>query len=946
MVLFLFAASVAQAMVGESTFVSFAPVARGVAVVQGGVATPLWLDQRDYAAVLRAARDVQADVERVGGVKPALETGAKPPAGKSVLIAGTLGHSAPIDDLVARGKLDGRAIAGKWESFVVEVIERPMPGIERAIVIAGSDRRGTVYGLYDLSEQIGVSPWYWWADVPVAKHDTVFVKPGRTVRGEPAVKYRGIFINDEAPAMQGWAEEKFGGFNHQLYGRVFELILRLRGNYIWPAMWKPHAFIDDDPRNAPLAEEYGIVLGTSHHEPMMRAHEEWERYGSGAWDYSVNEAQLRKFWRGGVERVMGNEKLITIGMRGDGDTGMSAETNVALLERIVGDQRAMLAEITGRPAAETPQVWALYKEVQDYYERGMRVPDDVTLLWCDDNWGNIRRLPLPAERSRAGGAGIYYHLEYVGGPRNYKWINTVPITKVWEQMNLAWQYGATRIWIVNVGDIKPLEFPAEFFLALAWDPSRWSHDTLTEFSRAWAAREFGASQATEIAALMNGYTKLNGLRKPEMLEPDTFSLVNYGEADRVLAEWGDLVARAERVYAALPEEHRAAFFQLVLYPLKASAGIQNLYVATGRNRLYARQGRPGANELAARARALFAADGELVRQYHSLKDGKWNHMMSQAKLGYITWQQPDIEVAPALSEVRASASASMAVAIEGSEVAFPSQRSGDAKLPALDPIGPASRRIEVFNRGTAPFSYIIKSSASWIVVKPSSGSVTDVAAVDVGAMWDAAPAGRSVATLLIEATTGQKVSVQLPLNKPVALPPSRFKGFIEADGYVAIEAPHFARAVNAEGISWRTLPDFGRTLGGVTSFPVTAPSSKGAAHLEYDVWLSSTGDLNVELQLAPSLDFQSGEGLQFAISFDDSPPKVLRLETMANQANWNRAVSDGVRRVTSTHTIKSPRHHVLKLWRVTPGVVFERIVIDTGGVRPSYLGPPESPLRN
>lgn len=385
---------------------------------------------------------------------------------RGVVVAGTLGRSRAIDELVAKRKLDARAIAGKWESFIVEVVERPWAGVDRAIVIAGSDRRGTVYGLYDLSEQIGVSPWYWWADVPVVKHDTVYVKQGRTVRGEPAVRYRGIFINDEAPAMENWAREKFGGFNHELYGHVFELILRLRGNYLWPAMWG-NAFADDDPRNAALAEEFGIVLGTSHHEPMMRAHDEWRRYGSGAWDYSTNEPRLREFWRTGVERVRDNEKIITIGMRGDGDEGMSEQTNVALLERIVADQRAMLEALTGRPAAQTPQLWALYKEVQDYYERGMRVPDDVTLLWCDDNWGNIRRLPLAAERQRAGGAGVYYHLEYVGGPRNYKWINTMPITKVWEQMNLASEYGATRIWIVNIGDLKPLEFPMEFFLTMA-----------------------------------------------------------------------------------------------------------------------------------------------------------------------------------------------------------------------------------------------------------------------------------------------------------------------------------------------------------------------------------------------------------------------------------------------------------------------------------------------
>jgi hypothetical protein len=962
-------------MVGETSYVSFELVAGGAGLAANSEAAPIWVDQRDHPAVLRAAADLQKDIERVTGVGPDLSTWATADtsnheAARAVVIVGTVGRSALIDRLVARKKLDVREIAGKWESFLVEVIDRPMPGVERAIVIAGSDQRGTVYGIYDLSEQIGVSPWYWWADVPVQKHTALYVKPGRTVRGEPAVKYRGIFINDEAPAMTGWAREKFGGFNHELYAHVFELILRLRGNYIWPAMWDPHAFADDDARNIMLAEEYGVVIGTSHHEPMMRAHDEWRRYGKGPWDYSVNDDRLRKFWHDGVDRVLTTEKIVTIGMRGDGDEAMSAQTNVALLERIVADQRSILEQLTRRPAAETPQLWALYKEVQDYYEQGMRVPDDVTLLWCDDNWGNIRRLPLPSERQRAGGAGVYYHFDYVGGPRNYKWLNTVPITKVWEQMNLAWQYGATRVWIVNVGDLKPMEFPIEFFMTLAWDPSRWTLDaaaeasertnarlrrdgrvasseprSLNDYSLAWATREFGARHAADIAALINGYTKLNGRRKPEMLAPDTFSLVNYREAERVSAEWAALVERADRVYAQLPEAQRTAFFQLVLYPVKASAGIQELYIATGRNRLYALQGRTSANAQADRARALFAADGDLVRAYHQLNGGKWNHMMSQAKLGYTTWQQPDIEVAPALSEVRPRAGASMAIAVEGSEVAFPSLNSGTAKLPPLDPVGADTRRIEVFNRGDASFTYKLSADSS-VVVTPSSGTVADAAELNISADWNVAPTGQSTATVRIEASTGESQIVQVPLVKPTALPPRAFKGFVESDRHIAIEAPHFSRAIDEGGIAWRTLPDFGRTLGGITSFPVTAKNGESpnarSPHLEYDVWLFSTGELRVELQLAPSLDFQSGDGLRLAVSFDDASPQILRLATMATKDNWDRAVADGVRRVISTHTIANSGHHVLKFWRVTPGVVLERIVIDAGGVRPSYLGPPES----
>src|SRR5690606_39010394 len=267
-----------------------------------------------------------------------------------------------------------------------------------------------------------------------------------------------------------WVREKFGGFNHQFYEKVFELILRLKGNFLWPAMWGKSLW-DDDSLSAPLADEMGVVLATTHHEPMMRAHVEWQRYGKGPWDYDKNPEVLRQFWREGLERTKGQETVVTLAMRGDGDEAMSADTNIELLERIVKDQREIIAEVTGRPAEETPQVWALYKEVQDYYDKGMRVPEDVTLLFADDNWGNIRRLPDPADK-RPGGYGVYYHFDYVGGPRNYKWLNTTQIESAWQQMRLAWAHGVDRVWIVNVGDIKPMELPISAFLDQAWDPDR------------------------------------------------------------------------------------------------------------------------------------------------------------------------------------------------------------------------------------------------------------------------------------------------------------------------------------------------------------------------------------------------------------------------------------------------------------------------------------------
>ena len=939
----------AHAAVGDESFIVAAPQPGAVPLVEGGSATTLFVDNADWPGVIRAAGDLAGDIQRVAGLAPELSAGAPRPASQAVII-GTLGRSPLVDGLVRAGKLDASPIVGRWEAFSITVVDKPLAGIDRAVVIAGSDKRGTIYGIYEVSQQIGVSPWYWWADVPTPRRQALYVKAGtRLVDDGPAVKYRGIFLNDEAPALSGWAREKFGGINSRMYERVFELMLRLRANYLWPAMWD-NAFFTDDPRSAPMADEWGIVMGTSHHEPMMRAHNEWRTTGQGPWNYATNGAVLREFWTEGVRRNRDFETITTLAMRGDGDEAMSEETNVALLERIVADQRAILAREVNPRLEEIPQIWALYKEVQDYYEHGMRVPDDVTLLWCDDNWGNIRRLPTPAERGRKGGAGVYYHFDYVGGPRNYKWLNTVPIAKVWEQMHLAWRHEATRIWIVNVGDLKPMEFPTEFFLTYAWDPERWPYERLGEYSRAWAAREFGPENAVEVAALINGYTKLNGRRKPEMLAPETLSLVNYGEAERVLGEWRDLVSRAERLQRSILPAARDAYFQLVLYPVKASATVQELYVAAGRNRLYTRQGRTAANTQIEIARELFARDGQLAEDYHALGGGRWNHMMDQINLGYTYWQQPDIEAMPAVTEVRPRVEAEMAVAIEGSETAWPSYGAGRPVLPALDAIQQGGRWIEVFNRGRRSFAFKAIPSHGWLKVAPASGEVDEMMRLKVSVDWAAVPPGDTEAAIRIESPAGQPTTVYLPVRRPEG-PAGGFAAFVVTDNHIAIEAPQFDRAVIDGEVTWAVLPDFGRTEGGVTAFPVTAPRREpggGSPRLEYATHFFEAGEVSVELHCAPSLDFQSGEGLQVAVSFDDAPPQVIKLATWGTLQTWEAAVADGVRRVSSRHALDRPGRHVLKVWMVTPGVVLQRIVIDAkpgaagrpGGVRPSYLGPP------
>jgi glycosyl hydrolase family 115 (putative glucuronidase)/glycosyl hydrolase family 115 len=691
------------------------------ALIQDSRPAAILVDDEADPAVRHVADAFAADLQRLSG-RAAQRVRAAEEANGPVVVIGVLGHSATIDAMVRAGKIAASDIAGQWEAYRQIVVER-------ALVIVGADRRGAVYGTYDLSEQCGVSPWYWFADVPIEQRANVFVTAGSR-RDQPKVRYRGFFINDEEPAFGRWARQHFLGLNAAMYEHVFELLLRLKGNYLWPAMWQPKAFNEDDPRNMALADEMGVVMGTSHHEPMMRAHDEWHRHveqgiTGGDWDYAKNAANLRKFWQGGIERMMSKgsgqayESVVTIGMRGDGDEAMAGNTAIPLLESIVADQRRIIAAVTRKPAEQTPQLWALYKEVQDYYDRGMKVPDDVILLFADDNWGQIRRLPA-AGAQRPGGYGVYYHFDYVGGPRNYKWLNTVQIEKTWQQMDLAWARGARSLWIVNVGDIKPMELPLSFFMRQAWDPEAMTLDALTRYPQEWACATFGPAQASAIAKLVTRYSQLAARRKPELVDADSFRLgasaaepLDGGEFGAIVADWRTLEQEMLRVRSALRPEQRDAYFQWVEHPIIAFANLYELYYAVAWNRRFAPLGDPRANVFADRAEAAFRRDQEIAEDYHLLKDGKWDGMMLQTHIGYVGWQQPDRDTMPQVQRVAKqaapseiafatpTAAASNAIAIEAPQ--YSRAVNGKGLVWRVIPhLGRALGAVTAFPQGAAP----------------------------------------------------------------------------------------------------------------------------------------------------------------------------------------------------------------------------------------------------
>ena len=498
-----------------------------------------------------------------------------------------------------------------------------------------------------MSEQLGVSPWYWWADVPAKKRASAYVKSGIYVSGEPKVKYRGIFINDEEPSFGGWSRNKFGGVNSKMYTHLFELLLRLKANYLWPAMWGK-SFNEDDPMNPVLADEYGIVMGTSHHEPMMRAQKEWsthrEEYGNGEWNYRTNEKGLKQFWEDGLERNKDYEQVVTMGMRGDGDLPMtdagSAQENFRLLEKIFADQRDIIEKVTGKPAKETPQIWALYSEVLEYYDQGIDIPEDMIVLFCDDNWGNVRRLPELEKKPHPGGYGIYYHVDLHGAPRSYQWLNMTQIPHMWEQLQLTYSYGVDKVWILNVGDFKPNEYPMDFFLKMAWNPTAFNQNNLDDYAIQFCADKFGEEEANEAAEILSLYCKYASRISAEMLDHRTYNLEN-GEFLQVKDAFLALETRAMRQYYNLAVEYRNTYMQLVLHPVRAMANLYDMYYAVAMNKKLAAEKDIKANYWADRVEKCFALDAEFSEDYNlNVSDGKWNHMMDQTHIGYTSWDDP------------------------------------------------------------------------------------------------------------------------------------------------------------------------------------------------------------------------------------------------------------------------------------------------------------------
>lgn len=903
----------------------------------------LLADAADYPGILRANRNLANDIDQVvGKQQTAIALHVEGLSLQNILpnnlvLVGSLEKSSLIKQLVKRKALDPKQLQGKREKYIITQVDastivKGAPG--KALVIAGADKRGTEYGIYEFSRQLGVSPWAWWADMPVTQRDSIFVVPGFYTDGEPVVEYRGLFLNDEAPCLSGWVNEKFPdsqcqnlpvdargntyarGFNHLFYEHVFELLLRLKGNYLWPAMWG-NAFYYDDPMNGPLADEMGIIMGTSHHEPMARNHQEWVRYKWGVmqkagvrrdedapaearWDYAVNQEYIDQFFREGIERCKNTEDLITIGMRGDGDTGMGGKEghddeyvnrddyNRRLMEKIIGNQRKIIQQVTGKKASQVPQMWALYKEVQHLYDIGLDVPEDVLIMLCDDNWGDIRRVPeanASATRSREslmnrkGGWGMYYHVDYVGAPRNSKWANVTNPHHLWEQMRLCHEYGIDRLWILNVGDLKPMEQPIDLFLKMAWNPDAYQdvasvHEHMFNFCSQLlpaqhdntTTQQHNNKTTAELARLMETYLQYNTRSTAELLTHRTYNL-QTGEWERAMLQYKALEADALRLKEKLfgtqfhPEQTleplqqndgQSAFSQLVLYPIQSMANLYEMYYAQAQNLYLASLGDMRANDYADQVERCFARDAELTQFYHNINGGKWNHLMDQTHIGYRIWQQPEQQVCPMVKRVEA-------------------------------PI----------------------------------------------------------------------------INNNVFMPQG---------GYISIEAEHYFHAENSQDGQWTVIPTLGRSLSAVALLPHNALNEDAQLRYAFTLGndttlhsqLSTLHSLRVSVVTNSTLPFLRKEGHRFALSIDGGEEVEVNYNHRYVEEHQYEMYDVAAARVIET-VVDVPfapsevatlelvddkpgaGAHYLTIRPIDPGLVVEKVIIDLGGYTPQRLFGLESP---
>ena len=928
-------------------------------------------DASDAAVVKRAAELFAADVEAVTGRRPQV-TSATGETGPAVIV-GTVGGSALIRRLSEAGKIDTAPLEGAWERYLIQTVANPLPGIRKALVIAGSDRRGAAYGLFTLSELIGVSPWYWWADVPVKKHAALHVDAPPTYSQTPSVRYRGIFLNDEDWGLTPWASQTFeperGNIGPRTYAKVCELLLRLKANYLAPAMHPVSTSFNQIPENKLVADTFAIVMGSTHCEPLLlNSASEWDTQTMGPWNYDKNKEGINRVLTQRVRENSPYENVYTLALRGLHDGAMSTtlpmHEKVRMLQQALLDQRQILAENIDRPVETVPQAFTPYKEVLEIYSNGLELPDDVTIVWPDDNYGYMKRLSGVREQRRTGRSGVYYHVSYLGVPHSYLWFSTTPPSLMYEELRKAYDTTADRLWLLNCGDLKGSEMQVSLFLDMAWDIGRFTADNVVTYPARWLAGIFGEAYYDRLEAMTREHLRLAFPRKPEymgwgyhwnrfdhnceQLTDTDFSFTNYDEAPRRLEAYRKLGARAEALLHEIGDEARPAFYQLVYYPLRGAELMNRMTLGGQRNRWYARQGRAATNAVRDEVQRCYDSLQVITRGYNSLLGGKWNHMMSMR-------QNYDGVSAyfnlPHLATHDAAGAPRLALQVAGEDVT--GARAFHA-LPAFDNYLRRTYPVEIYNRGGGTLAWTAHASEPWVVLSKSAGKTADEERITVGIDWEKAPSGNAVPAQIVFRAGEQSEKVLVSLFNPTAPSRAELRGiYVENNGCVSIPAAGCHRVRENDRIKITAVEDLGiegpaLQLGDPTA-PLQIFRSRDVPCAEYDFYAFDAGSVDVYTYVLPTFplhadrDFRIGENTntdtKYSVQIDDGALATPSSSHVEYSQVWFESVLRNCAVNKSTLHIDKPGRHTLRIRVGDPGIVLQKIVLDFGGMKRSYLGP-------
>lgn len=957
-------------------------------IVKELIATSILIDKNDAKVVEVAANIFAKDVYNISNKKVSIIT--KKSSTPNVMIAGTIGKNKWIDIMISNGTLDISEINGQWERYAIQVVNNPIKGLEKALVVVGSDRRGTAYGILELSRMMGVSPWEWWADVTPEKKSEISLSVKDIVSKSPSVKYRGVFLNDEDWGLQRWAalnfEPETGDIGPKTYAKVFELLLRLRANTIWPAMHSSTKPFYSYLKNKEVADDYAIVIGTSHAEPMLsNINTEWNHASMGEYRYDTNSEVIKGLFTKRVKETSKYEGIYTTGMRGEHDSPMivgedNTDSQVQLLEKVITDQRNIFKKETKKNPNTIPQAFVPYKEVLKYYQSGLKLPEDITLVWTDDNYGYIRQLSNPEEQNRKGGAGVYYHTSYWGRPHDYLWLNSTNPVLMWEEMSKAYEFQSRDIWILNCGDIKPHEYNIELFLDMAWDMDDFEKSSAVKNHMSnWAAREFGANSAKETTELLFENNRLAYIRRPEFMawsqvEPVTkegeTELTQFHYNDEVSARinsYQKLIQTTESLYKSIPENRKDAFYQLVYYPVIGASKLNQKWLYSFKNKFTARQNRESANYFGALSKESYLRIQKETDYYNTkLKNGKWHHIMTMSPRFLPVFSKPS------LAYVKTDTKASLGLALEGyqMEVNHEIINSYADVLPVFNSYTNSTYFIDVFINGEGTVNWEAKAKVDWIKISKTSGELNSDKPEErlwITIDWDKVPKGENkkeaplghdfqlippsykVNSAIDFVSEGKTTTIGVSVYNPKLDTIKNYKGFVEDKGFVSINAENFTRKNEGNEAHWEIFEGIGYSNNVVTTLPRAAKSEidlksiqQNSPSLEYDFYTFNFGEVDVRLQAVPTHAPHAESGVRYAVAVDGAEPAIVDFQTFGRSDEWKQNVLKNASVKSVKQIVNKAGKHTLKIWMVDSGVMLDQILIDLGGWKPSYVFPKET----